>query len=264
MNTNGTGVMMKLVHLSDLHFGTEHSNLLTPLLNKVNDLSPDMIIISGDFTQRAKAFQFQAARHFINKLNCKDILCVPGNHDIPLHNLLSRMLYPFKKYQKYISPDLNPSYQNNEIVILGINSATPFKIMDGHVSQTQLSLMLDFFNHEKRTSQIKAIFMHHNMIQPQLHKVLINLDEVLHCLADCGVKLILSGHLHDAFIEKIERPYIKYNMYVITAGTALSKRLRTQPQSFNVMLIDHDYFTTCVYAAKDHDFIPGGESKFLF
>src|SRR5580765_4734285 len=112
--------MRTIVHLSDLHFGR-----VAPLTRAVNDAAPDLVAISGDFTQRARARQFAAARVFLNTLPFRQ-LAVPGNHDVPLFNLPARFLSPSALYRRHISDALEPAFVDDEIAVLGLNTARSF------------------------------------------------------------------------------------------------------------------------------------------
>jgi 3',5'-cyclic AMP phosphodiesterase CpdA len=114
--------MRTLVHLSDLHFGRIDPAIVEPLRRAVVELKPDLVAISGDFTQRARRSQFAAARAFIASLNAKTLV-VPGNHDIPLYDVVSRLVAPLDYYRRYISSDLEPEYQDEEMIVLGVNTA---------------------------------------------------------------------------------------------------------------------------------------------
>ena len=246
--------MTTIIHLSDMHIGTEDKKLLPVLIETVNRLKPDVIVISGDFTQRAKSSEFQVANHIIKQLTCKNILPVAGNHDIPLYRIFERVLMPFNKYKRFISNNFNLTYVDHDIAMIGLNSVTPYVIQDGFVTDDQLKIIQAFFAENEISNRI--VVMHHNMIRPEYHKVILNLETVIKTLAESKVNYILSGHLHDVCIERIERDYIKYPMYAITAGTALSHRLRTQPNSFNFMTIDKDAFDIKVYCREGEQYLP--------
>src|SRR3954451_17492079 len=112
--------MRTIVHLSDLHFGRVNPLLLDPLLKIVKEIGPDVVAVSGDLTQRARSHQFQQARSFLDALP-KPQIVVPGNHDIPLHNVFARFLEPLTKYEHYITEDLQPAYEDEEVMIVGVN-----------------------------------------------------------------------------------------------------------------------------------------------
>src|ERR1700724_3824289 len=106
--------MRSLVHLSDLHFGRVDATVVGPLIEAVNRLKPDLIAVSGDLTQRARSGQFRAARTFLDSLPQPQIV-VPGNHDVPMHNVFARFMQPLNKYRRFITADLRPSYADEEI-----------------------------------------------------------------------------------------------------------------------------------------------------
>src|SRR5256714_4607423 len=114
--------MPRIVHLSDLHFGRVNPILIDPLIRAVVKVEPDLVAVSGDLTQRARSYQFQQARSFLDALPKPQII-VPGNHDIPLHNVFARFLEPLTKYKRYIAEDLNPIYEDEEVAIVGVNTA---------------------------------------------------------------------------------------------------------------------------------------------
>src|SRR5438105_4277318 len=114
--------MRTLVHLSDIHFGRLDARIVAPLIATINDLSPDLIAVSGDLTQRARRRQFVEARDFLSQLP-QPQLVVPGNHDVPLFDLAGRFLRPFDAYQRYITTDLEPVCQDDEMIVIGMNSA---------------------------------------------------------------------------------------------------------------------------------------------
>src|SRR6267143_6988102 len=109
--------MRTLVHLSDLHFGRVDKQLIDPLISAVTEVSPDLVAVSGDLTQRARSHQFREARVFLDALP-KPQIVVPGNHDVPLHNPFTRFLQPLDKYRRYITDDLEPAYVDEEIVVV--------------------------------------------------------------------------------------------------------------------------------------------------
>jgi 3',5'-cyclic AMP phosphodiesterase CpdA len=97
--------MRTIVHLSDLHFGRVDQQLIEPLIKTISEIKPDLVAVSGDLTQRARSRQFVEARAFLDALPEPQIV-VPGNHDIPLHNIFARFLGPLDKYRRYITDDL--------------------------------------------------------------------------------------------------------------------------------------------------------------
>src|SRR5437868_15414983 len=114
--------MRTIVHLSDLHFGRVDPALLDPLRELVRSIVPNVVVVSGDLTQRAKSEEFEAARAWLDTLPGPQII-VPGNHDISLYNVFRRFVQPLERYKRYITDDLDPMYVDEEIAVLGVNTA---------------------------------------------------------------------------------------------------------------------------------------------
>src|SRR3954452_6420392 len=123
-------VMRTIVHLSDLHFGRIDPAILEPAIGFVRDLRPNVVAVSGDLTQRARTAEYFAARDFLRALPSPQIV-VPGNHDVPLHNLFSRFGRTLDRYRRYITNDLAPFYCDEEIAIAGANTAPAFSSQKG-------------------------------------------------------------------------------------------------------------------------------------
>src|SRR5436190_9537967 len=155
-------MVKKIVHLSDLHFGTERSGIVSALVKDINGINPDIIIVSGDLTQRARVNQFKAVKHFLSSLNHHNIVCVPGNHDISLYNIIERFFYPYAKYERWIASNFANHIIKDNIAILGVNSVTPYKSMSGYITDKQLDSIQTFFS-KVPDHLIKIIVMHHNL-----------------------------------------------------------------------------------------------------
>lgn len=243
---------MRIIHLSDLHFGTEVQALLDALINDVDKLKPDLIIVSGDLTQRARHEQFQDAMRAMHRFQQQKQLIVPGNHDISLYNLFERLFLTFNKYQKWVSK-IPVSFENDRVSILGINSVTPYKPMGGYITQEQLDRVKDYFAHQP-ADNVKIIVMHHNLIRSERHHIINESEKIINVFAKANVNLVLSGHIHLARIEQLKRRFFHHNMYVITAGTAISTRT-IEPNSYNVIDIFASHFELTVRFFEQGSFL---------
>ena len=130
--------MRTIVHLSDLHFGKVDAELLEPLRRCVEAIAPHLVVVSGDLTQRAKAAQFREAKAFLDTLP-KPQLVVPGNHDVPLYNVFQRFFTPLRKYKRIITPDLEPAFIDDEIAVVGVNTARSLTFKEGNVNREQIA-----------------------------------------------------------------------------------------------------------------------------
>ena len=231
--------MRTLVHLSDLHFGALRAETLAPLAHAVSAIGPDLIVISGDLTQRARRRQFAEARAFLDRLPFRQIV-VPGNHDVPLYNLYARFLRPLASYRRHISTDLEPFYADNEIAVLGINTARSFTFTNGRVNERQLAVA------RKRLAPlggvIKIIVTHHPFDLPEQYpaSALVGRARMAMTeLARCGIDLFVAGHHHVGIAQPstVRFKVSDYSALLVQAGTATSSRGRGQMNSFNVIRI---------------------------
>lgn len=250
--------MQKIIHLSDLHFGRENQMVLETLYKEINVQQPSLVVISGDLTQRARTRQFIQAREFINSLNYP-ILVVPGNHDISLFNVLRRLVFPMRRYKKYISQEEFPMYVNGEIAVIGINTARPYLWKEGVVSHKQVKFIQKKFCNQN-TNQIKILVTHHPVFPSYDHRgCVIHSDELIKTLLDCKIDLLLAGHLHRSRSEIYEGDQIqtefKGAFILAQASTSISNRLREKFNSYNLILINENTIKINVRKYENLSFI---------
>ena len=237
--------MRRIVHLSDLHFGRINPVVIDPLTRIVRELEPDVIAVSGDLTQRARSYQFQQARSFLDTLP-KPQIVVPGNHDIPLHNLFARFFERLTKYKRYITDDLDPVYEDEELVLLGVNTARSSVWKGGRINETQVALLKEKFCSLRR-EVVKAVVTHHPFDLPEGHNergLVGRARMAMTGLAECGADLFLAGHLHVSHTGHTKRYKIRgHSALVIQAGTATSTRERGEANSFNLLSIAYPEIT---------------------
>jgi 3',5'-cyclic AMP phosphodiesterase CpdA len=231
--------MKTLVHLSDLHFGRIDPALVEPLRRAVVDLRPDLVAISGDFTQRARRSQFADARAFINSLDAKTLV-VPGNHDIPLYDFVERLAAPLVRYRKYISNNLEPEYMDDELIVLGINTARSmvFPFGEGRINEAQVERVIQRLA-SVPSHLLRVIVTHHPFdLPPGVHerRLLGRSAMAMARLAGANADLFLSGHLHISHVSHVADRYEAggHSGLIVQAGT-VSMRGRGEQPSFNVL-----------------------------
>jgi 3',5'-cyclic AMP phosphodiesterase CpdA len=233
--------MRRLIHLSDLHFGRVDPTIVTPLLNLIRAIKPDLVAISGDLTQRARTPEFHSARRFLDAIPYPQIV-VPGNHDVPLHDLFSRFLRTFDRYQSFIDADLEPFYCDSEIAVSGLNTAHAFTWKNGRINRRQVDKLRARFENVPATN-VKIVVTHHPFDVPKgasANHGLRRARFAMQTLADCRVDLLLAGHFHvGATGHTATRYRIKnYSALIVSSGTSTSTRGRGQPNSLNEIQID--------------------------
>jgi 3',5'-cyclic AMP phosphodiesterase CpdA len=235
--------MRTLVHLSDLHFGRVDPALLDPLRELVHRIAPDVVVVSGDLTQRAKSEEFEQARAWLDTLPGPQII-VPGNHDISLYNVFRRFLQPLTRYKRYITDDLDPMYADEEIAVLGVNTARSLTFKDGRVNHEQLATIRAQL--EGLGPDVTRIIVTHHPFDLPVTSDEDDLVEraplAMRAFADGGVDLLLSGHMHASHAGNTAERYRidEYAALVVQAGTATSTRGRGEVNSFNVVRVEPD------------------------
>jgi 3',5'-cyclic AMP phosphodiesterase CpdA len=206
--------------------------IIDPFLKDLGLLKPDLILISGDLTQRATEQQYKQMQDFLKKLS-QPCLIVPGNHDIPLFNLISRLFQPFKRYKRYISSELETYYSNKEVNILGLNSVNRYKIKDGRLSKATLNRIKTHFS--ASSGQLNILFFHHNLNYfSGMHHPLNNAEEFIRYLKESPVHIVCTGHLHYANIKIISKN--QYEQFALVhAGSLFCQRSKDKMNSFYVI-----------------------------
>src|SRR4051794_21985707 len=157
--------MPRILHLSDLHFGAHDERLVEAVEWQADQLKPDLVVISGDFTQRARTEQFREACHFLERLRESgyDVLGVPGNHDVPLYDVLRRFLSPLARYRRFIDDQLCPYIELAGAAVLGVNTARSLTFKDGRINRDQVEFIRNAFAHAPKDS-IRVLVTHHPLL----------------------------------------------------------------------------------------------------
>jgi 3',5'-cyclic AMP phosphodiesterase CpdA len=232
--------MRRIVHLSDIHFGRVEKSLIDPLIRCIHELRPSIVVVSGDLTQRALPNQYRAARQFLTRLPGPQIV-VPGNHDMPIFNPVDRVLSPFRLFKRFITRDMYPFYQDDNVAILGLNTARGSKTTYGHISRKQLDVVREKLCDVPSTIT-KILVTHHPFDLPAGYhnpkQIVRRAERAMKVLAECGVDLFLAGHLHTVFTRPNTERYTfsNYSALIIQAGTASA--LRKGANTFNMLELD--------------------------
>lgn len=245
--------MIKIIHISDLHVGHHLEAIPAAFHEACALIKPDLFLISGDLTQRAKSWQFKALAEFLARLHAP-YLIIPGNHDIPFFNAIARLLWPFKQYKRYVSPELEVSFSHADCRILGLNSVNPYEIKNGRLSASSLAKMKAFFRPEGQ--QLNILFFHHNFHYFEgMHNPLTNAEEFIDYLKQSPIHIVCTGHLHYANITLIEKNN-RDNAMILHAGSLSCVRTRDKFNSFYVISNEHLTCEVDRYVFDKVQFIP--------
>lgn len=238
-----------IAHLSDLHFGRHDPAIVEALSRHLNDVPPDLVVVSGDFTQRAREGQYRAAARFFFSLP-EPRLAVPGNHDLPLYHMLGRSFWPLRRYRRHIHGSLRPVFDDGQLCVVGINTTRRFSPRmsgfwkDGIARADDMEFATHVFSNT--TAPVRILVMHHPLRVVEKHfepDIIPNARETLARLAAANVDAILYGHIHipHALIDVEAGLQGPRAMLCMMAGTSTSFRRRLNfPQSYNRIWIDGD------------------------
>lgn len=255
--------MTRILHLSDTHFGTERKAVVEAVLDLARSLAPDLVVLSGDITQRARRGQFTAARRFIERLSLP-VLAVPGNHDIPLFNVFARALNPYGNYKRALGPILEPVFENDGVLAIGVNTTRPKRRKDGEISDAQIARVAQRLR-QARPGQLRIVVAHHPVrakVESDLSNLLIGRERALAAWSQAGIDLVLGGHIHLPYVLPLTAASAPAG-WIVQAGTTCSHRVRgSVPNSLGVITCaQEDGGQVCHverwdYAAGAHAFAP--------
>ena len=236
--------MARIAHLSDLHFGAHDPAVVAGAAAWLDEARPDLVVISGDFTQRARREQFEEAGAFLDRLEAAGLatLSVPGNHDVPLYDVLQRFARPLRRYRRTIDDDLCPWFESDRLAVLGINTARSLTFKDGRINQDQMALIRERFG-AVAEAKTRILVTHHPLFEMpigeagELSEAVGRQPAALDAIADAGVHILLAGHFHRSYTASARKMVKNAGpALVIQAGTATSVRLRHgERQSFNLI-----------------------------
>lgn len=253
---------LKIVHVSDLHFGADVPAVIAAITKAIKDVGPDLILATGDITQRARAPQFIAARQFMDQFHPTPMISIPGNHDIPLFDIFTRLFNPYRGYLKFFKGSLQGMFHQNGVEVLTLNSTYFLRHVQGHLPIDRLETALEQF---QKTTRFRVVAFHHPMdcLKPiDEHNILRNGAEAIKLFSKYKVDLVVGGHIHDPVTRstRTRYPNIDPAFLLSVAGTSTSYRVRRNaPNSFNVYEFKEDdsagmHFKRYEFSSEDSSF----------
>jgi len=232
--------MTRLLQLSDPHFGTVQPAVAEALVQMAHAERPDVLVLSGDITQRARAWQFSDARAFCDRLAIPAMLALPGNHDIPLFNLWQRLASPYAGYLRAFGPDLEASLQTSAFCLIGVKTTRRWRHKNGEMSAAQVARVAGELQ-RAAPGRLRVVVVHQPVVvlRPEdEHDRLRGWEPAVRAWAAAGADIVMGGHIHLPYVCELSSqvPGLARRMWCVQAGTALSSRVRREaPNSVNLI-----------------------------
>lgn len=235
--------MKRLLHISDPHFGTVQAPVMEALVNMAREQRPDVLVLSGDITQRARASQFSQAREFCDRLAIPRMLALPGNHDIPLFNLYQRLFSPYGRYLRAFGPDVETCLNTPWLRGIGVKTTRRWRHKNGEVSVAQVERVAALLR-EAEPGQLRVVVVHQPVYVLRAedeHDRLRGWEPAMRAWAAAGADVVLGGHIHLPYVCELSSRVagLGRRLWCVQAGTALSSRVRWEaPNSVNLLHYD--------------------------
>ncbi len=266
--------MTRILHVSDLHFGPPH---LPDRARGVHEFAertdPDVVVASGDFTQRAKERQFAEAARFLAGFDAP-VVSTPGNHDVPLYRIWERFLAPYAHYRAHISEELDSVHRFRDLTVVALNSSRRFTVTNGRLHRHQLEFARDAF-HETPEDHLRAVVTHHHLAPPpdleRRRNVMPGARRALELFTELGVHLLLAGHMHRSYIgdslDFFPGAPRGRGIVIVQCGTTTSERGRGRERfknSLNLIQAGREevLVTHCLWRGETGRFVSHSEHRF--
>lgn len=227
--------MSVVLQISDPHFGTEQPQVVEALAELTRQQRPDLLVLSGDITQRALRTQFQAARAFVDRLGLP-VLAVPGNHDIPLLDLWTRLRRPYARHIAAFGSELEPLHSSPDLMLVCVNTTRAWRHKHGEVSASQIDRVTRTLA-GAGAAQLRVVVVHQPVavtLAEDVPNLLRGHATALQRWSAAGADLIMGGHIHLPYVMALHG--LAGPMWAVQAGTALSSRVRSGvPNSVNLL-----------------------------
>jgi 3',5'-cyclic AMP phosphodiesterase CpdA len=224
-----------IAHISDTHFGTVDEPVQQALIRDIQACHADVILLTGDITQRARTSQFREARAFLDMLPAVPRVCIPGNHDIPLFDIFTRFLRPYRLFRKFIGTELEPSYEDETVAVICVNATRATRHKHGVVSEQQIARTAERLR--QLTQPFRVIAIHQPLavtLRVDVRNLARGAERALEAWLAAGADLFVGGHIHLPYCTTVRAANTSRTGIVLQAGTAVSRRIRHGvPNSYN-------------------------------
>lgn len=267
---------MLILQGSDIQYGAPYRpDVGEAFCSFAHELDPDLVVVAGDLTQRAKASEYRAVRAFLDALPDKPVVVTPGNHDVPLYRIWERLFAPYRNWKRYIAPELDSVTSTRLATVVALNSSAPRRaIVAGHVSTEQVAYARKAFA-TAPSDHFRILVVHHHFIATEDRlggTPLSNAAELLQDFEEMGVDLILGGHVHQTHLttsrDLVPGPADEPGIALVACGTTASSRGRGPEaghNTLNVVRLDERSVMVTPYRFDEDSraFVAQGKQEFL-
>ena len=266
--------VVTIAHLSDVHMGSTTPSVLDALVADVHHHQPDVVVVSGDLTMRARKREFAAARNFLARLPQPQLVVI-GNHDVPLYDLTTRFTAPYSRYRRELSDDLDPVLDVPGARLLGLQSMPRWRWKSGRVSSRQAALVSTVFTAPQQHDQgpdsdatpttpaLRVLVLHH---PPSLSGLatMAKIGSLDRALARGRVDVVLAGHTH---IPRVSEYPVHHDRQLsrvveVVCGTSASSRTRGAPMAWMIVQADAANISVTARIRADQNWEIGGLATF--
>lgn len=251
--------MGRLLQFSDVHFGCEHGRAVKAALDHAHAAPPDLILITGDITQKGRPHEFAAAGDWVRALP-QPVFVTVGNHDVPYWSLAARLFWPWRAFERAIGhPAHDHEFKSDAVMVRGVTTARGWQARlnwsKGVIDLDQTRRAAEALRNAP-IGALRILACHHPLIEMIGAPVTGDVrrgDAAARIFAEAGVDLVLTGHVHVPFAVPIDLS--DRQSYAVGCGT-LSHRERGVPASFNQIEWDAETVTVTAMAWIDGAFTP--------
>jgi 3',5'-cyclic AMP phosphodiesterase CpdA len=235
--------MTALLQISDPHFGTERPAVVEALVRLAHEAAPELIVLSGDITQRATRDEYAAARAFADRLGPAPLLAIPGNHDVPLFNLAARLFDPYANHRHAFGDELEPEHRSANWFVVSVKTTRRWRHKDGEVSVAQIERVAQRLQ-QATAAQMRVVVVHQPVAVPSekdASDLLHGHEAAVRRWAAAGADAIVGGHIHLPYVMPLHESHagLARRAWCVQAGTAVSSRVRHEAGN-SVNLLRHD------------------------
>lgn len=265
--------MPEILHVSDLHFGPPFlPDRADAVLELASRRPPDVVVVSGDLTQRAREDQFREAAEYLRRFEAP-VVTTPGNHDVPLYRVWERFLDPYRHYRAEVQNRLDSVTRVDGMTLVSLNSSRSFTFKNGKLEEEQLAFAARAFE-ESPEEDVRVVVTHHHLAPPpdfSNDRVMPGARRALSAFAEQGVDLVLAGHMHRAYIgdslDFFPGQEREQGIVIVQCGTTTSARGRGRERfnnSLNYITTQAATFRITHYLWRDleHGFWPHSRHRF--